>query len=187
MNANDKCAYDGESYPYLADFLASDQPGRVIIIGNSADRLFKLHTDTRFALTHHFQTLDDFDVTLSMSSSADSSVSEISVALLHADKTGTALDQLLGRAVRLFPQRLIAYTNILSPPDAAFYAFGFRKLTMLSQDPNAVSFRWFEYQLRDYKLPPEWLNARYWANPERFDLNKVSDGYNVEDDIGEEE
>lgn len=187
MDANNKNDSHGDFCPYLADYLAPDQPDRIIIIGGGADRLFKLHTDTRFALTHHFQTLDHCEARLSLPSVADSDVPEIQVTLLHADETGAALEQLLGRAVRLFPQRLITYTDSLSLPDAAFYAFGFRKLTMASSDLSAVSLRWFEYQLRDYKRPPAWLNARYWANPERFDLDEVSGVYNEEDDTDEEE
>ena len=27
------------------------------------------------------------------------------------------------------------------------------------------------YSLRHYKTPPAWLNAKYWANPERWDLD----------------
>ena len=28
----------------------------------------------------------------------------------------------------------------------------------------------FEFRLHDYKQRPDWLNARYWAHPERFDM-----------------
>jgi len=28
----------------------------------------------------------------------------------------------------------------------------------------------YEYQLAEYKRVPDWLNAKYWANPERFDV-----------------
>jgi hypothetical protein len=28
----------------------------------------------------------------------------------------------------------------------------------------------FVYRLKDYKALPTWLNSRFWANPERFDL-----------------
>ena len=40
--------------------------------------------------------------------------------------------------------------------------------------PEAVL---YEYRLRDYKQPPDWLNARFWANPARFDLDEESSDY----------
>ncbi|AGY91941.1 hypothetical protein SPICUR_04820 [Spiribacter curvatus] len=29
--------------------------------------------------------------------------------------------------------------------------------------------RWYEFSLADYKVTPDWLNARHWANPELWD------------------
>jgi hypothetical protein len=29
--------------------------------------------------------------------------------------------------------------------------------------------RWYEFSLADYKVTPDWLNPRHWANPELWD------------------
>ena len=59
------------------------------------------------------------------------------------------------------------------PPMVMFaanqYADGRRKHTVL----NAEETGWFvwnmcTYDLREYKQVPDWLNAKFWANPERF-------------------
>lgn len=88
----------------------------------------------------------------------------------------------LGQAVRRFPQRLLVSIETSEPNDAAFFAFGFRKLQMEHQE----SIRLFEYCLSEYKQSPDWLNARYWANPERFSLDDDPDG-EFEDSDDEEE
>jgi len=47
--------------------------------------------------------------------------------------------------------------------------------------------RWYEYRLSHYKQAPDWLNARFWANPERFKLDDDPDVYFDPDDSDEEE
>ncbi len=88
----------------------------------------------------------------------------------------------LGKAVRRFPERLVVSIDSPEPADTAFFAFGFRKLQLTEQG----SIRLFEYCLSEYKQPPDWLNARYWANPDRFESDEDSDIYS-EDYSDEEE
>lgn len=54
-------------------------------------------------------------------------------------------------------------------PDEQFFAFGFRRIGN-STDISGLQTHWYAYSLRDYKQSPKWLNARFWAHPERFDL-----------------
>ena len=51
-------------------------------------------------------------------------------------------------------------------PVERFFAFGFRRAFVAIEDGTRHALH--EYRLADYKQPPDWLNARYWANPERF-------------------
>lgn len=103
------------------------------------------------------------------------------VALLSIDPVAGAegrIDQQLGTACRLFPMRLLVRVVAgvsLAPAD--MFAFGFRCLAQIGDDSL------YEYRLSDYKTPPDWLNARYWANPERFALDAADE----EDDSDEEE
>jgi len=53
--------------------------------------------------------------------------------------------------------------------DEQFFAFGFRRIGELAE-VSGLQRRWYAYSLRDYKQSPDWLNARFWAHPERFDL-----------------
>lgn len=49
-----------------------------------------------------------------------------------------------------------------------FTSLGYIPLTIETADemPNLIS---WQFNLYDYKQRPDWLNAKYWANPENFD------------------
>jgi len=51
--------------------------------------------------------------------------------------------------------------------DADFRAFGFRRL--LSHTDAGRHWRLHEFSIDTYKTTPDWLNAKYWAHPQRFD------------------
>ena len=93
------------------------------------------------------------------------------------------LDRALGTACRLYPSRLLLFVLAdEAPTPEALFAFGFRRLLV---HPDGVL---HEYRLRDYKMPPDWLNARFWANPERFELDPdEADGDGDEDEDGEDD
>jgi hypothetical protein len=72
--------------------------------------------------------------------------------------------QLLAR-LRLFeaPRLLVAARAApLGPTD--FLALGMQCLDVAADDGWAL----YEYDLATYKPAPDWLNARFWANPERW-------------------
>ncbi|MDR9413953.1 MAG: DUF6231 family protein [Spiribacter sp.] len=39
----------------------------------------------------------------------------------------------------------------------------------ISADPGSRRRRWYEFDMAHYKVTPDWLNARHWANPELWD------------------
>ncbi|MEX0732048.1 MAG: DUF6231 family protein [Aquisalimonadaceae bacterium] len=45
-------------------------------------------------------------------------------------------------------------------------AFGFSHLARLTYPDHTVHY--YGFDLSTYKITPDWLNARYWANPELF-------------------
>jgi len=107
----------------------------------------------------------------------------------------TLFDQALGLAIRKFPWCVLAHCSLQGFADSRFFAFGFSALTipigMDSEDGHAVaakdqessgSSRWYEYRLSEYKRAPDWLNARFWANPERFSLLDVNGEYDGDPD-----
>lgn len=88
-------------------------------------------------------------------------------------KAGGALSRQLGQACREFPGGLFVWqiddTAEQRVPAEVFFAFGFRRL--FSCVEGCQQHVLHEYRLAEYKSPPDWLNARYWANPERFDAD----------------
>ncbi|QGM21629.1 hypothetical protein GJ672_04665 [Spiribacter sp. 2438] len=49
----------------------------------------------------------------------------------------------------------------------ALVGLGFHRLG-LSQDDSGRR-RWYEFDMAHYKVTPDWLNSRHWANPELWD------------------
>ncbi|MFK7890129.1 MAG: DUF6231 family protein [Granulosicoccus sp.] len=99
-------------------------------------------------------------------------------AVLELDRNVQAVDLLLGKAIRLFPFRLLVCCQHSEPADVSFFALGFRRLsTTACQSGNNGVRRWYEFRISDYKQAPDWLNARFWANPERFSIDEDPDRY----------
>ena len=69
--------------------------------------------------------------------------------------------------VRLYtaPRVLIAARPGCALDDATFRALGF---TLSTPEP-VEGMRLYYYDLDTYKTVPDWLNARYWAHPERWE------------------
>lgn len=63
------------------------------------------------------------------------------------------------------PRILLAVQADCALDEAAFRALGF---TLSATDP-AENMRVHYYDLDTYKTVPDWLNARFWANPERWE------------------
>lgn len=74
--------------------------------------------------------------------------------------------QYLINQARLYiaPRILLAVSSDCALDEAAFRALGF----MQSATDPTDSMRIFHYDLDTYKTVPDWLNARYWAHPERW-------------------
>jgi hypothetical protein len=62
------------------------------------------------------------------------------------------------------PRILLAVQHSCALDEATFRALGFT----LSATDTAENLRLYDYDLATYKTVPDWLNARYWAHPERW-------------------
>lgn len=51
-----------------------------------------------------------------------------------------------------------------------FIGLGMHLLSDYEQDGRC--WQMYKFDLADYKLTPDWLNARYWAHPERWDKER---------------
>lgn len=169
----------------LAACLLAGQPNNLVIVGNASGS--SLVTAAGGDYAPQILRFDNLGHCLARDSQAvlaqqsGSTVALIELSSDTLDSAGLSLDSALGQSVRLFPDRLVVGLDSTEPEDTTFFAFGFRMLRI----DGAGSTRWFEYCLREYKRPPDWLNARYWANPERFGLDEDPDIYCEEN--GDEE
>lgn len=82
-------------------------------------------------------------------------------------------ESVLGLACRVSPRLLLVeqtttQSSTFLIKDEQFFAFGFRVVE--KTDESDVRRTLHAFSLSDYKQAPDWLNARFWAHPERFGL-----------------
>jgi hypothetical protein len=77
-----------------------------------------------------------------------------------------AAEQLIARLRLYIAPRLL----LVAAPGCALDADAFRALGFsLSLADAAANVHVYDYDLATYKTVPDWLNARFWAHPERWD------------------
>ena len=163
---------EGNQLPF--ETLTGDTPAELEVVAVGAIERYTRQTGSREAesrLTTGYLFLDG---------------SSLSMDVARKDALRQDLEQTLGDACRLFPHQLLVQLQKLPrdwTPDPLF-AFGFRQLK------TSVGSAVFEFRLSDYKAPPAWLNARFWANPERYeqtpDVDEFSDLTGSFDDTSDE-
>ncbi|MFK8078674.1 MAG: DUF6231 family protein [Granulosicoccus sp.] len=171
----------------IADFMANVAPATLFIVGDLPQSLCNtgapgvsvLSFDSLGAAQHHVTQLATSDAADQQSGDAEQ------VLILKLDPAESQFEHYLGHAIRAFPQRVLLHCTSSAANagrrDEEFFAFGFRKLPVAADD-SGLCVRWFEYRLSQYKPAPDWLNAQFWANPERFDLDDDLDDYDDEDE-----
>lgn len=206
----------------LAEYLAVDSPVQLVTIGTPMTATGWLDGHLALDTIQHFDTLADY-VAQRSTPETQLVAPAPTAAFLAIDANNGGVSELLGQAVRQFPDTLAVCTDQSDIPETLFFSFGFQRMGAFatSESPSvaksasparaapssntdgasheskrllesgadpltSVPLRWFVYRLRDYKQPPSWLNARFWANPERYELDDESDIY-CEDDNSEEE
>lgn len=102
------------------------------------------------------------------------------LAIARIAEQSNELDQRLGCLCRSFPSGVVVdVAESVLATDEQFFAHGFRQLRQNSKHFGYAALRdgllpvgprCYGYRLQDYKAVPDWLNARYWAHPERFHL-----------------
>lgn len=79
----------------------------------------------------------------------------------------TALE-LLGGIRNLNASRLAVLVDLAACEwqETDFFALALQASERFQRDDQVLHL--FTYDLRDYKQVPDWLNAKFWANPENF-------------------
>ena len=92
--------------------------------------------------------------------------------MIQVDAIDTLPNQ-LGPICQRFPNQVLI--ELQHDPDdktaalnfrQACFAMGFRQALHAVSD--GAEYQLYEYRLKNYKQVPDWLNSRFWANPERF-------------------
>jgi len=174
--ASDKSDSQSAEAVLLADYFLAASPESLYLINSDPDDIY--WPESRLADTQilSVSSLGEAESSLAQQNLGASATSDQLMAVFHISD-GETIEQQLGRAVRAFPHRLVVYTEVEQLSDTLFYAFGFRKLNVEGKTEPSRRYRWYEYRLSHYKERPNWLNARFWANPERFELDDDADIY----------
>lgn len=168
----------------LLEHLCAGEPGTVIFVAcSSEEHIGLVGGEAPFDIVHCNTLVDAEPSTATQASSVAGK--QIAVVDIGLDEPTFSLQ--MGQALRVFPDHLIVFTRATSVADTLFFSFGFRKLNVLHSDSVDAKSRWYEFRLSHYKQVPDWLNARNWANPERFELDDESDIYIDPDGSDEEE
>jgi len=158
----------------LAQRLLDSEPKMVVLIGQPMFRLTDVlsnpaHSSTIPHVTNNV-SIDDY---IRACRATDRQISDC-VLCMDLSSEHDNPQKLLGLACRTSP-RLVLIEHSQSQAgdkllaDAQFFAFGFCRIGSTTQ-VSGLQRHWYAYSLSDYKQAPEWLNARFWAHPERFDL-----------------
>lgn len=156
----------GKEQKFLGDYLLVDPQIQRVIVGSLDSRLVEsAGTANAPVKLADLSAAEQFARELRGPSSSE-------VMLVWViDTLSTELEQQLGKAIRAFPYRVVVACRSGQSQsgnlDTLFFSLGFKKLTMLDAAGLDTQL-WYEYRLSQYKAAPDWLNARFWANPERF-------------------
>jgi DNA-binding transcriptional LysR family regulator len=148
----------------LAALLDTQQPGRLLVVAAgrfpALDAFMEAHPDTHLGIAAP-GTLppelarERFDLAMVVD------------CLEHL--TRREGQELLGGIRNLNASRLAVLADLGASPwaETDFFALALQKMATFQRDEQTLGL--FTYDVREYKQAPDWLNARFWANPQHFD------------------
>lgn len=159
----------------LVEMLLLSSPPRVALVGEPIFRLSELlsretNRSSYTATAPEISKTNRIEQYIEACLAAECDAADC-VMCLHLPAHTDDIESLLGLACRTSPRLLLVehradeYSETLLA-DEQFFAFGFRILGKYTESGCQQAL--YAYSLSDYKQAPEWLNARFWANPERF-------------------
>jgi hypothetical protein len=157
--------------------LITSTAGDLSVIGDSGAESLALANQTLAGLTganavvEKPRYFDDIDSCLNADALQPSTSVFVSINAISIDK----LQDYMGALCQRFPNQVLIELQHGAKEKAAAQAFrldcfalGFRHALQSGNDSTA--YQLYEYRLKNYKQAPDWLNSRFWANPERFKL-----------------
>ena len=151
-------------YSDLSQLLKEIQPNSLLLIGDTA----KLQSIEAVAEVQQISTAD------SLSALADLGRFDLVIvlgALNELDKKQGEL--LLGSLKNLHAKRLLL-SHTPSPEWSLqdFLAFAMSELNHYPVNADSPEQQLFEYNIFSYKSVPDWLNNKFWANPNMWDKQR---------------
>ena len=174
----------------LGDYLSSESPATFFVVGQLPAGV--LDRSAESIRVERLSSLTEAEAKAVEYRDAGASEPALPITLiLQLDRDNRQAQQLLGRAALGFPSRVLVYceqtVESASEIDQLFFSLGFRRLPFkVDTDDQEDTLCWFEYRLSQYKSAPDWLNKRFWANPERFDVDEDIDEYHEQGHDDEE-
>jgi len=159
----------------LAKQLLAPLPGMVVLVGKPVFRLSKeLNREASQAdYAGAVPLVSETDQVEGYIEACKAVERDISSCVMCLDLPVNTPDpeSLLGLACRASPRLLLVEHTGTSEEllaDEQFFAHGFRIIEKIEVSGSQRAL--YAYSLSDYKQAPDWLNARFWAHPERFAL-----------------
>lgn len=146
----------------IASLLEQYRPQRILYVGNTLPPALEA-----FAQTHNIQLECTDQAPLPESLAAQRyDLALVADCLEHITKP-TGLE-LLGGLRNLNANRLVVLIDLAAAgwKSTDFYALALQICGQFQRDQQTLTL--FTYDLLDYKQAPDWLNAKFWANPSLF-------------------
>lgn len=148
----------------LAALLEQHQPSRLLLVGNSP-----LPTITAYCQAHAQAELVHCPASARLPETLASQRYDLAIVVDCLEHLSPAQGrQLLGSIRNLNSSRLAVLVDLQAsgwtPTD--FYALAMQASDSFLREKQTLSL--FTYDLLAYKQAPDWLNAKFWANPENF-------------------
>lgn len=147
----------------LAALLEQYQPQRLLLVGQSP-----LPALDAFTQSHQCQLDHSTEVPLPAAQATQRyDLAVVADCLEHLpQRTGL---ELLGGLRNLNASRLVVLVDLAATPEwqlTDFYSLALQVSERFERDGQTLTL--FTYDLLAYKQAPDWLNAKFWANPSLF-------------------
>lgn len=145
----------------MAPMMAQFNPQSMLIAGDLAADVFQWSQDTRLQrLTTPFTQQQ-----LSVISAVDMAV----ISDLTESLTVSAGQQWLGLLRNLYAPHVMLISNAEKAQQNGWQLRDFLAMGLVRYAGNHGGMQLFSYAIENYQPKRDWLNSRFWANPQNFD------------------
>ena len=144
----------------LSPLVTQFQPNSVLIVGETARKLYQDKHDTRSQVLTTPFNLDDL-----------STITTVDLAII-SDITDTLAKpqalEWLGMIRNCYAQHIIVISSIEQSTQQGWQLADFLGMGM-KHVATTAKYQIFSYALESYQRKREWNNSQFWANPENYD------------------